>query len=182
MATIRTPPERWLEEASKALAGGGPDAVRVEALADAIGVTKGGFYWHFENRDALLEGVLVRWEQESVEDVVATVESGGGDARERLRALFSLAASSRGLLRADLAIRDWARRDAAVARRLRRVDNRRMAYLRSLFAEIATDEADAEARSLLVASLWIGNHFFAADHGGLDRRQVIDAALERVLA
>jgi SnoaL-like protein len=39
------------------------------------------------------------------------VESDGGDARAKLRRLFALASSSRDLLKIELAIRDWARRD-----------------------------------------------------------------------
>ena len=50
----RTPRERWIEAGLQALAAGGPDAVRIDPLAKALGVTRGGFYWHFENRDALL--------------------------------------------------------------------------------------------------------------------------------
>lgn len=34
----------WIDEGLRALAAGGPDAVRIEALARALGVTKGGFY------------------------------------------------------------------------------------------------------------------------------------------
>jgi Bacterial regulatory proteins, tetR family len=44
----RTPRAPWIEEAARALAAGGPDAVRVDLLAKALGVTRGGFYWHFE--------------------------------------------------------------------------------------------------------------------------------------
>jgi hypothetical protein len=53
------------------------------------------------------------------------------------------------LLPIDLAIRDWARRDPAVAKRLRRVDNRRMDYLRSQLASVTSDPDDLEARCLL---------------------------------
>ena len=49
-APTRTPRTSWIEEGLRALAAGGPDAVRVEALAQALGVTKGGFYWHFDDR------------------------------------------------------------------------------------------------------------------------------------
>ena len=55
-AITRTPRSRWIEEGLRALAAGGPDAVRVEALAQALGVTKGGFYGHFADRNALLGG------------------------------------------------------------------------------------------------------------------------------
>lgn len=63
-----------------ALADGGVDAVRVEALAKALGVTKGGFYGYFADRDALLEAMLDTWERESVDDVLDRVEREDGDA------------------------------------------------------------------------------------------------------
>src|SRR6266545_4528808 len=132
MAITRTPRSSWIDEGLKALAAGGPDAVRIEPLARALGVTKGGFYWHFDDRRALLEEMLETWERASVDEVIERVEGESGDARARLRRLFALASSSeaRELLRTDLAVRDWARRDKAAAKRLRRVDNRRMDYMR----------------------------------------------------
>jgi Bacterial regulatory proteins, tetR family. len=51
-AITRTPRDRWIEEGLRALAAGGPDAVRVEVLAQALGVTKGGFYGQFADRRA----------------------------------------------------------------------------------------------------------------------------------
>jgi hypothetical protein len=89
---------------------------------------------------------------------------------------------SRDLLPIDLAIRDWARRDRKVARRLRRVDNRRIAYLRSLIGTFVTDPDDVEARSMLAFSLAIANHFVAADHAGRTRSDVLELATARLLA
>ena len=181
MATTRTPRSRWIEEGLQALAAGGPDAVRVEVLARAIGVSKGGFYWHFEGRDDLLEHMLDAWERGGVDDVIARVDAQGGDARTRLHHLFALASTSgRQLLTIDLAVRDWARRDPAVARRLRRVDNRRMDYMRALFGDFCTDDDDVEARCVLAMSLFIGSHFIAADHGGRSRREALALALARL--
>ena len=146
-AITRTPRHRWIEEGLRALAAGGPATVRVEVLAQALGVTKGGFYGHFADRDALLGEMLDSWERMSIDDVLERVERKGGDARAKVRLAGALT-FSRELLPVDLAIRDWARRDPAVAARLRRVDNRRMDYLRLLFGAICRDEAEAEARSL----------------------------------
>ena len=139
--------------------------MRIEKLAEALGVTKGGFYWHFDDRHALLDEMLDAWERLGVDAVIERVEGGGGDARAKLRRLFGLSSSSDDLLEIELAIRDWGRRDREVARRLRRVDNRRMDYLRSLFGAFCPDGDDVEARCMLTFSLWIGNHFIAADHG-----------------
>jgi len=179
-APTRTPRSRWIEEGLLALAAGGPDAVRIEPLAKVLGVSRGGFYWHFADRDALLEEVLDAWERASVDEVIGRVESEGGDATARLRRLSALADSSHALLRTDLAVRDWARRDQTVAERLRRVDNRRMEYLRSLFAAICPDEDDVEARCMIVFSLWIASHFIAADHGVRSRADVLESVMRRL--
>jgi AcrR family transcriptional regulator len=188
MALTRTPRNSWIEEGLGALAAGSVDAVRIEPLARALGVTKGGFYWHFEDRRALLDEMLDTWERVSVDEVIERIESEGGDARARLRRLFALATSgderlSGGeLLRIDLAIRDWARRDRTVAGRLRRVDNRRMDYMRSLFGDLCPDEDEVEVRCMLAFSLWLGPHFMAADHGARSQADVLDLALRRLLA
>jgi AcrR family transcriptional regulator len=180
MALTRTPRTSWIEEGLRALAAGGPDAVRIEALAEALGVTKGGFYWHFDDRRALLEEILDTWERVSVDEVIERVESEGGDARAKLRRLSALAASSDEPLRIDLAVRDWARREQPVADRLRRVDNRRMDYMRSLFGAFCPDEDDVEARCMVFYSLWIGSRFIAADHGARSRADVLKLALRRL--
>jgi AcrR family transcriptional regulator len=178
----RTPRSRWIEQGLEALAAGGPEAVRVELLAQALGVTKGGFYGHFADRRALLDAMLDSWERTMIDEVIERVESEGGDARARLRRLFALASASEAsrLLIVDLAIRDWARRDEQVAGRLRRVDNRRMDYMRSLFAGLGADEDDVEARCLLAFSLFVGSHFIAVDHGGRRRSAVLELALRRL--
>jgi AcrR family transcriptional regulator len=175
----RTPRNRWIEEGLRALGDGGPEAVRIEPLAQALGVSKGGFYWHFSGRQSLLEEMLDAWERTWVDDVIEAVEAEDEDARSRLRRLFALAAASGSeLLKVELAIRDWARREEAVAARLRRVDNRRMDYMRSLFGAICEDDDDVEARCLLAFSLFVGSHFVSAEHRGRSRAQVLELALE----
>jgi len=190
MVTARTPREAWITAGLRALAAGGPQAIRIEALARALGVSKGSFYWNFDTREQLLDGILDAWEQVSVDDVIAIVEGeqpdGSTDARSKLARLGALAASGDDVLgvdplTVDLAIRDWARRDADVGRRLRRVDNRRMDYMRSLFGTLCADAAEVEERCLVAFSLWIGSHFIAADHPGRSRADVVRGAFRRLL-
>jgi AcrR family transcriptional regulator len=182
-APLRTPRSSWVEEGLRALGIGGPDAVRIEALAQALGVTKGGFYWHFDDRRALLEEMLDTWERVVIDEAIERVEADGGDARAKLERLFALASSreARGLGSIDLAVREWARRDKAVAKRLRRVDNRRMSYMRSLFAAFCPDEGEVEARCLLVLALLISSRLIPADHGERTRADVLALALKRLL-
>lgn len=179
MATVRTPRGAWIEAALRALAEGGPDAVRIEALAGSLGVTKGGFYWHFKDRPALLAEMLDAWEESMTEDVFARIDRHATDARERLRHLFALAPSANFAV--DLAIRDWSRRDRAIARRMRGIDTRRMAWMRSLFAEFCDDQ-EAEARTMLAYSLLIGAYFIAPRPGGRRRSELVGHALDHLLA
>jgi AcrR family transcriptional regulator len=181
VGATRTPRDRWIEEGLQALAAGGPDAVRVEALAKKLGVTKGGFYGSFADRDALLEAMLDAWERESTDEVIDRVEREGGDPRTKIQRAGVLTFSSDRLLPIDLAIRDWARRDEAVAERLRRVDNRRMALLREMIGTFCSDADEVEARSLLAFCVAIGEHFLAADHGDRTRAQVLVRAADLLL-
>jgi AcrR family transcriptional regulator len=169
----RTPRSQWIEAGLRALAAGGPDGVRIEPLAQALGVTRGGFYWHFDDRRALLDEMLDTWERRTTEEVIERVESKGGGPKAKARRAGALTFSDE-LLPIDLAIRDWARREPAVADRLRRVDNRRMDYLRSQLAPFCADEDELEARCLIAFSVAIANHLIAADHGGRSRANVLE--------
>jgi AcrR family transcriptional regulator len=180
IAATRTPRSRWIDAGLQALAAGGPDAVRIDVLAQTLGVTRGGFYWQFDDRRALLEELLDAWERMSVDEVIERVEREGGDGTAKLRRLSALAGSSDEPLKIDLAVRDWARRDEQVAERLRRVDNRRMDYLRSLFGDVTPDADEVEARCLVFYALWIGSHFIAAEHGARSRADVVKLALRRL--
>ena len=180
VAKVRTPRGAWVHAALLALAAGGPDAVRVETLAVSLGVSKGGFYWHFADRQALITEMLDTWEKTGTEGIIARVESQPGDARVRLRKLLEITTSPEGLA-VELAVRDWARRDSDVADRLRRADNRRMEFVRSLFRPFCADEDDVEVRSMTAYWLVIGSYFVAADHPGQTRSQALQLAIDRLL-
>jgi AcrR family transcriptional regulator len=178
-APTRTTREAWVEAGLTALADGGPDGVRVDVLAQVLGVSRGGFYHQFASRREFLDELLDTWERRSTDEVLERVEREGGDARTRVTNAGMLTFSA-ALLPIDLAVRDWARRDASVAARLARVDNGRMAYLRTQVGTMYDDPEDVEAVALLAFSLAIGNHFVAADHGGRSRTQVLRRAAGRL--
>lgn len=125
-----------------------------------------------------------RWERDAADAVIERVEAGGGDARQRLRALFALAGADAPTdtgMALELAVGDWARREPAVAERLHRVHDRRIEYLRELFATFLNDEDEIEVRSLLTMSLHVGSHLVAARHGARTRSEVVALTLERLL-
>ncbi|UGT72338.1 TetR/AcrR family transcriptional regulator [Nocardia gipuzkoensis] len=179
-AIPRTTRARWIEAGLEALARGGPDAVRVETLAAELGVTKGGFYGHFDGRSTLLAEMLDEWERRCTTEVIAQADAEGTDAADRIRRAGRLTFAE-DLHRIDLAVRAWARHDESVAARLRRIDNERMSFLRKMFGTFITDPDEIEARSTLTFALAIGRHFIVADHPGYTTREAIQLAGEHLL-
>lgn len=187
MAKPRTPRRAWIDQGLRALAAGGPDAVRVEALAESLGVTKGGFYGYFADRPALLTEMLDTWELEVTDKIIQRVEASDGDqdARGKLYRLATIVTEidddpTIGIA-VELAVRDWARRDPEVAIRLRRVDDRHLAYLRPLYREICADSLEAEARCMIAMSLRLGDHLMSFDHGRHSRSEVRAQILNRLM-
>jgi hypothetical protein len=125
--------------------------------------------------------MLDAWERESIDEVVAQVESEGGDPKTKALRAGMLTFSDDRLLPIDLAIRDWARRDQAAAECLQRVDNRRMALLRELIGTFCSDPDEVEARSLIAFCVAMGQHFLAADHEGRTRLEVLMRAGDLIL-
>ena len=179
-ASTRTTREAWIEAGLSALADGGAAAGPDGRPAPELGGAPGSVCDQLESRPAFLDALLDTWEHRSTEDVRQRVEREGGDARRKVARAGMLTFSDE-LLPMDLAVRDWARRDDAVATRLRRVDNQRMHYLRDLISAFCTDPDEVEARGMLAFALAIGNNFVAAEHLGSSRAEVLKRATQLLL-
>jgi len=144
----------WVRTGLAVLSEAGIEAVRVEPLARRLGVTKGSFYWHFVNRDALLSAMLEEWERVQTSEVIAGAEAVGGDAARRLKTLSDLAL---GLdMRLEAAARVWASTDERAYRAVQQVDGRRLGFLQSVIEGAGVPEATAQARARLVYYALIG--------------------------
>jgi AcrR family transcriptional regulator len=153
----RLGPDDWIAAAFRALARGGLSAVRVEALARELGVSKGSFYWHFKDLPSLLQVMLTQWEDQATERIIALAEAASPDPVDRLVHLAEMMTADPdqpwGGFQTEAAIRDWARHDPAAAAVQARVDRRRLAYLAAAFDAAGRPEPLARARILLAALL-----------------------------
>jgi len=147
----------WTAAALDAMAGGGLAAVAVEPLAARLGATKGSFYWHFANRDALIEAAVLRWERDHTEAVIGLVDA-APDPLARLRLLVGLVLNSTVLEEdgsielAMLATADHPH----VAPVLARVTERRVAYTAGLFADLGWPAEEARRRGVLAVTAYLG--------------------------
>jgi len=157
--------EDWARTALAALADDGVAAVAVEPLAARLGTTKGSFYWHFPNRDALVEAALALWEREHTDGPIAEVDA-EPDPAQRLRALF--ASVTEHALHDRTEVHLLAAADhPLVAPAMARVVSRRLVYLAAQFTALGLSEDEARRRSLLAYSAYLGHAQLAAHVPGV---------------
>jgi AcrR family transcriptional regulator len=120
----------------------------VAPLAKRLGVTKGSFYWHFKDREALLEAMLDEWRKSATLDIIERLEKSTGSAAQRLHRLLRVPFSVSATEWAADPIRLWGRRDPKVRAALAEVDAIRLRYLTRLMEECGFESIDAAARAV----------------------------------
>lgn len=162
-STTRKPLDRsgWIAGAIDALADDGVAGMCVEALAKRFGVTKGSFYWHFKDRQDLVGGVLAAWKDDRIRedgsDVSATDEGQG------LRKIIDAYGNDRREIAIELAVRDWARRDAQAAAAVAAVDRHRLENACRLFVAEGYGVDEAMSRSRLLYAYLLGDRLLVFD-------------------
>ncbi len=147
-------PDDWAKAALVAIARGGVDAVAVESIAAELGATKGSFYWHFTNRDALIQAALDRWEREGTDSVIDDLEHEPDPVR-RLRKVLAAAFERGPADRAEVALLANPGHPAAV-RAVRRVAERRITYISRQLEALGWDPASALDRAVLMYYVYTG--------------------------
>jgi AcrR family transcriptional regulator len=175
----RLAPEAWQEAALAAIARDGLAAVRIDVLAAELGVTKGSFYWHFADRDALLDAALLRWVQTHGEPAAAKLRA-TRDPRERLHRLLrqavgaSLGVTVQARLLGELG-------DARVRAALREVREARLALLHDTYAELGFDGPQAADRALATYAVYVGLLQLAREGGVSWQEAGLSRTLEGLL-
>jgi AcrR family transcriptional regulator len=147
-------PDDWARAALAAIGRGGIAAVAVESVAADLGATKGSFYWHFKNRDALIQAALDMWEQSRTESVIEDLDQ-EPDPAERLRKLLEAAFERSPADRAELALLANPGHPAATAA-VRRVGQRRIAYIAEQLEKLGCDPGEAQDRAVVLYYIYAG--------------------------
>jgi AcrR family transcriptional regulator len=134
MPKTRLSPNDWANAALEAMVDGGVAAVAVEALAPRVGASKGSFYWHFQDRAALLDAALQLWESTRTEAIIAVLED-VDDPLDRLRRLFVIAFGDRRAGRIEAALTAQPAHPRVVPV-LQRVTERRIEFLTQAFTDL----------------------------------------------
>jgi AcrR family transcriptional regulator len=168
--------EDWARAALEEIGEAGIAGVTVDELAGRLGATRGSFYWHFSDRDELIDEALGLWEQESTTERLPALEA-IADPLIRLRALRK-AVYEEPADAAELML-SCAGDDPVASPVFARVTKRRISVLQRIFTDLGFSENEAADRAWLAYAFYLGHH-------QLRRNEEISAPgrgrLERMLA
>lgn len=166
--------EGWVEAATQVLVDQGIDHVRVDVLAQQLGITRGSFYWHFRDREDLLRAVLLAWAERATAQLTARLENARGDPMLQLRDVISLPHRGRAAVRAariELAIRAWARRDEMARKVLDDADASRLRYHQQIFEALGFAAAEARLRAFVIYSCEVAESLLHRQGNAEDRQR-----------
>lgn len=165
--------QKWLATARQTLILEGIEAVKIDRLARELGVSRGGFYHHFTDRDDLLERLLDEWRQTVI--FVPCKSSMPSNPAEALWAIDSLVTR---LIREDgydpafdMAVRAWSHSDAGVAKAVERSDEKRISTLTGYFAALGCNATEAAVRARVFYFHQIGYYAIGLTEGRKLREQ-----------
>ena len=152
-STKRISKAQWLEQSLEILEKEGIDAVKIERLAKELGTSRSGFYWHFLDRNDLLQEILKYWQHEYSEVVIIKYRQGSPELEgllpeERLFEIMRMI-SDHALDRFEIHIRSWSDHDPQAAEAVARVYQMRFDFIRSIFEEMGFDGINLDMRTRL---------------------------------
>ena len=147
--------EDWLVAALDVLSKDGIERVKVEPLAAYLGVTKGSFYWHFKNREALLTQMVDYWEK-AQNEIIDRLGKSAIEPKQRL--LNVLQFIGRKDSRHDVSIRAWARHNGYADKAISHIDGRRLMFCEKLFAQMGFTGEEIKLRARLVYYYQVGEY------------------------
>jgi len=140
--------DNWLALALEILAQEGRAKIKIECIAERLGVTRGSFYAHFPDRRDFNNSIAVYWAETLTSKALANLRLNKGSAQERLLMLIQRVKDD-DLPKYDIVMRAWALDEPLVAEQVERVDRERYEYIKSLFAEMGFTGNDLEMRTMI---------------------------------
>jgi AcrR family transcriptional regulator len=181
----RSGERQWIEAAIRHLAKANVDDIRIEELSRELGVSKGSFYWHFRNREHLLDRVLEYWLDRATLQVTRWAREGQPGAREKLARILSLPAKAPPEKRGadlEMAIRSWARRDVRAADMVQKVDGIRAEFLHELMRELGFEGDEVRRRAMIAQAFMLGEAFLKLGVSRAERLEAVAVCTEMLAA
>ena len=145
----------WTERALALLMDEGVGAIKINRLCADLGVTKGSFYWHFADLEALMAAITERWTRETREALSALEELHHLPPLERIRAMAMRLVDQRSYS-VERALREWAHTEQRVAAVIREADQFVFELVQAALVELGLSPSGARLRAGLLVYAGIG--------------------------
>lgn len=137
----------WLVKALEALIENGIEAVRITQLAKSLDVTRGSFYWHFKNRDELLNAIIEVWDRKNTACILSASQK-GPDLEGCILSIFEAWLDPIAFdPKLDFAMRDWARGNEKLQAVISKSDRKRLDAIAEMFTSYGFNPKEAEIRA-----------------------------------
>ncbi|WP_420145121.1 TetR/AcrR family transcriptional regulator [Sphingobium sp.] len=162
----------WIDTARRVLIEDGIGGVKIDRLANRLGVSRGGFYHYFGDRDILLEKLLDHWEESCRFLPTQTLGTTPAAALAWLEGMTERLIEEDGYdHHFDMAVRDWARSDRRAEWAVERADRARMQQLERAFAVLGYGNDEAALRARIYYYHQIGYYAIGVRESITDRRR-----------
>lgn len=153
----RGSPDVWLSAAYEALLETGVDSVKIQPLAKKLKLSRASFYWFFQDREQLLDGLLSRWREKNTETLVKRANAYADSLAEAILNVCDCWFDSELFdSKFEFAIRSWAIQSTEIQAEVQKADQARMKALTEMFVRFGTHELDADVRARAIYLIQIG--------------------------
>lgn len=153
----------WIRTALDTLIADGVEAVQITALSKILGVTRGSFYWHFENREKLLAALIAEWRAKN-SGIMVEALSESRTLQDGILALFAIWVDHEKFDPSlDQAVRDWSRRSVEVRAIVEKEDDNRVAAIAEFYERFGYEPTEAFVRARVIYLTQFGYHTLNID-------------------
>lgn len=164
----------WIDAAMDMLIDGGIEAVRITRLAKFLGVSRGSFYWHFNDRSVLLEALCARWTARNTPAIAHALRSAATLDEGILSFFDAWLLPGRFDPRLDQAIRAWARADGDLTSLVEAADATRVDLVAAHFRRFGYTTSDAFIRARILYFAQIGYYALGVRESMADRATYLE--------
>lgn len=176
VGNVKVTREDWLNLARDVLVNDGVGELKILSLAEKLNVSRSSFYWYFKDRAALLDALLEEWESRNSRSIVRHCEMEAADITAAACNFFRcFVDTSLFDSRLDFAVREWARRDTEVRKRIDSADAERLQAIANMFVRMGYGATEADARARVLYFMQLGYH-------ALDVRETMETRMRRLPA
>lgn len=149
--------ELWLDTAYEMLITSGIDSVKVMPLAKQLDMSRGSFYAYFEDRNALLEALIQRWQDKNTANMLKKCRQYAESINEAIFNLFDCWFDVELFdARMDFAIRNWGHQAPDLQAVLKQTDKERIRAIYDMFIRFDYDAEEARVRANTIYMTQIG--------------------------